>query len=634
VIHGRRRLIASSSTLLHPRGLLVPEPSLRLGPLQLIRVLGEGGQGSVWLASDTRNARTVAVKLIDREHSRGDSLARIRREAKLLHTILDPGLPAGLDFLFDQPSGTLGIVMDYVEGITLNDLRCKRRLTPREIWAVAKEVARVAAVLHASGIVHRDIKMANIVLRPGWENGTAGSIVLVDLGIARGTGAHATAYTTPGTMVGSLPFSPPEILLGASQVAPDPTADVYAIGVLIWFLVFSRHPTGLKFDADAVDLVRAYRAGANPNPDPHTAQTVERELPGLIGVAFKCLHHSASLRYQNGTELYEAMAPLIGSRGPIPHIAAASIVSSPPGATAFPEPSFHPPIAQGSRPPADTVDMPAAHVLPVPVGAKSPASADASSSVPHPAVATGPASDAASIANRSVECDTVDMPTLAKQRGAIVAADGAAAQASTASEPDPHARPMTLWSVGWVSALALCVGVAVGLALGFAFQRRALPSFLSYPASDSVAVLSCALCPYGVSCVHNACSGRLDPKAVWSARTLALVQESSGPVRAFPGPGERLCVTVLRTNESCCATHPQPPCSLRVETSDLTSLGAGLHVELWNSASTRVIDATGVRSRQDSLEAMLAPQTLSGGEIRSGASMQWKSLAVLLNKPE
>jgi len=93
-----------------------------------------------------------------------------------------------------------------------------------------------------------------------------------------------------------------------------------------------------------------------------------------------------------------------------------------------------------------------------------------------------------------------------------------------------------------------------------------------------------------------------------------------------------MCLTAVRSGDSCCTTRSQAFCAIRVESADLTSAGAGLHVELWDAAGSKVLDATGVRSHRATLAPTLAPHMLDGGEIRAIGSIRWRSLAVALDR--
>jgi len=282
---------------------------LRVGPYEFLSPLGSGGQGSVWLAKDTRDGGQVAVKLLPPGQWGAIELGRVRRESRLLLTFSDPGLPSGIGVIEDASQRVYGFVMQYVEATPLLQVIRDRELSPVQVAAFASELARILSVLHDKGVVHRDVKMNNVLVRDGWDEGRTGSIVLVDLGIARGLESNAaSAY---GGLVGSAPYVAPELLFWTGEIGPSAAVDVFALGVLIWILLFKRHPTGLPMSADFSEFLEVYRNGAFVVPDAKRASEVQNKLPGLLPILYRCLEFSLSRRYANGTELHAALEGLV-----------------------------------------------------------------------------------------------------------------------------------------------------------------------------------------------------------------------------------------------------------------------------------------------------------------------------------
>jgi serine/threonine-protein kinase len=288
--------------------------NLCVGPYEFLHPLGSGGQGSVWLATDRRGGDRVAIKVLPPGTYGAVELGRLRRESSLLLTFSDPGLPGGIGLIEDPSQRVYGFVMQYVEGTALNLALRERILTPRQVVCIATELTRIVSVLHARGVVHRDVKMTNLLVRGDWENGPPGSIVLVDLGIARGLQSNAaTAYTAPGELVGSAPYVAPELLFWTGEVAPSCAADVFALGVVIWLLLFKRHPTGLPMASDFQAFHDVYRSGALVMPDPARELEIRTALPGLLPILYRCLEFSLSRRFSNAMELHEALSRAKGT---------------------------------------------------------------------------------------------------------------------------------------------------------------------------------------------------------------------------------------------------------------------------------------------------------------------------------
>src|SRR5688572_24991016 len=202
----------------------------RLGPYAIAASIGAGGMGEVYKATDTRLHRTVAVKVLP-EHVASDSdlKQRFEREAKTLAAlshphicpVFDVGSQDGIDFL----------VMEYLEGDTLEQRLKKGALPLDQALQTGIQIAEALAVAHRAGIVHRDLKPGNIVL-------TKSGAKLLDFGLAK-TGAPAMTgslsmlpttppgQTHPGAILGTFQYMAPEQLEGHEA---DARTDIFAFG--------------------------------------------------------------------------------------------------------------------------------------------------------------------------------------------------------------------------------------------------------------------------------------------------------------------------------------------------------------------------------------------------------------------
>jgi eukaryotic-like serine/threonine-protein kinase len=202
------------------------------GRYHLLRQLGQGGMGSVWLAEDQLLERAVALKELvprleglDRAESRARSLVEARAMARVRH----PAIVRIHDLFFagDEP----WIVMEYIRGCSLAEKIADGPLHEREMAAIGRPVLHGLRAVHAAGVVHRDVKPANIQVADD------GSIFLVDFGIAKIAGDMA--LTGQSKMLGTIEFMAPERILGDPA---GPAADLWSLGVTLFFALEGYSP--------------------------------------------------------------------------------------------------------------------------------------------------------------------------------------------------------------------------------------------------------------------------------------------------------------------------------------------------------------------------------------------------------
>jgi serine/threonine-protein kinase len=209
--------------------------------------IGQGGMASVYLAHDEELDRAVALKILA-ENLAGDATFRNRfeREARLAARLSHPNVVRVFDV--GESEGRPFIVMEYVEGDTLADeLGRHGSLPPARAVELALQICSGLEAAHASGLVHRDVKPRNLLLRPD------GGLKIADFGIARA--AESTRLTEIGTILGTAAYLAPE---QAEGLEATPAADLYSVGAVLYELLTGRVPYAAT---SLVELLAKQQAG-------------------------------------------------------------------------------------------------------------------------------------------------------------------------------------------------------------------------------------------------------------------------------------------------------------------------------------------------------------------------------------
>lgn len=250
-----------------------------VGDYAIVRELGRGGMGRVYLAKDARLNRTVALKALAPHLLRDpQQRERLRREARAAAALAHPGICT--IYALEEIDGDLYIAAEYIDGETLGEeIRAGRRPSPDETLRTARELAAALAAAHVAGIVHRDLKPDNVM------RGRDGRLKILDFGLARAQAPEsAGAFATrPGLLIGTPGYIAPEQLAGQRG---DARADVYAFGVLIYEYACGSHP---------------FVSGA------------PKTVPGIGGVVARCLQQSPDARYATAGEIAAALDGAAGA---------------------------------------------------------------------------------------------------------------------------------------------------------------------------------------------------------------------------------------------------------------------------------------------------------------------------------
>jgi tetratricopeptide (TPR) repeat protein/predicted Ser/Thr protein kinase len=250
---------------------------------EVLRCLGQGGMGVVYLARDTRLRRTVALKFIRSESRREPSdRERFLREAQTAAGLNHPHITTVYDV--GEAEGRLFIAMEYVDGQTLKDRLASGPLDLPETLDLAEQMADGLAAAHARGVIHRDIKSANVMVTAG------GEVKLMDFGLARPGGSE---LTRKGAVVGTVSFMSPE---QASGQEVDQRTDIWSLGVVLYEMVTGRRP----FPGDNERAVLLAVLTRTPPPVTGLRGGLPAELERIID---KCLQKNPGRRYQHAEEL-------------------------------------------------------------------------------------------------------------------------------------------------------------------------------------------------------------------------------------------------------------------------------------------------------------------------------------------
>lgn len=241
--------------------------ALRIGNYEVLARLGAGAMGTVYKARHRRMKRIVAIKVLSREVAKPHFVQRFQREVETLARLTHPNVIMA----FDADEADVGhfLVMEFVEGRDLATIVEENGPLPlTHALEAIEQAARGLEYAHTKGVVHRDVKPANIM----WDN--SGVIKVADLGLARlaGTGEAlgATALTQAGSIIGTVDYMAPEQALDSSTI--DHRADVYSLGCTLYFLLTARPPYAgtsvmavlLKHRDGPIPDIRALRPDAPP----------------------------------------------------------------------------------------------------------------------------------------------------------------------------------------------------------------------------------------------------------------------------------------------------------------------------------------------------------------------------------
>ncbi len=298
-----------------------------LGTYRIVKKLGEGGMGAVYLAEHALLGRRAAVKVLQPALSANqDIVQRFFNEARAATAIADPGIVQIFDFGY-HTDGSAYIVMEFLEGEAL-DARLKRfgRLAPEDALRILRQVAASLHAAHGRGIVHRDLKPENIFLVPDREVAGGERAKILDFGIAKLTNdAGSKVKTQTAAIMGTPVYMSPEQCRGAGYV--DHRSDLYSLGCVLYHLLVGRPP----FDGEGVgEIIAAHLR----EPAPVPSALAPGVPPAVDALVARCLAKQPEARFATAAELAETCAALLSAApsmvGPAPNPGYAAAPAAPP----------------------------------------------------------------------------------------------------------------------------------------------------------------------------------------------------------------------------------------------------------------------------------------------------------------
>ncbi|MCS6870108.1 MAG: serine/threonine-protein kinase [Anaerolineae bacterium] len=268
----------------------------QLGAFTVGELIGDGGMGSVYLATHPDYTEPMAIKVLLPQYAQdAEFRARFIREGQVLSEISHPHIiPV---YHFGEDKGLLYFVMRYVKGKTLYDLLLSRRFTPIAAWQIIRPISEALDYAHERSIIHRDVKPANILIEVQHVNGKVhNQVFLADFGLSKVL--SWTALTTTGVSVGTPQYMSPEQVM---DYPLTPASDVYSLAVVVYEMLLGRLPFYAKRPEEL-----AFR---HIDTSPPAPSALNRDFPKPIeAVLMRALLKEPERRYQRAGDFAKAYA--------------------------------------------------------------------------------------------------------------------------------------------------------------------------------------------------------------------------------------------------------------------------------------------------------------------------------------
>ena len=263
---------------------------MQVGRYQVLEIVGTGAHSRVARAFDPLIARTVAIKLFPKELARTEARQRFIQEARVVGQLSHPFIIALHDMGIDEPTQTPYLVMEFVDGQPLEKVLSKGSVPYPKACAWAADVATALGIAHRKGVIHGDIKPANILVTD------EGRVKLTDFGMARL--ASRDAKDTP--LLGTPAYWCPEQILGKPQ---DARSDIFSLGVVMYEMLSGNRP----FASDSLQGICSQVLSCAPMPLSHANPSLPATLNEIVA---GCMAKDPGVRRSSAEALANELYPL------------------------------------------------------------------------------------------------------------------------------------------------------------------------------------------------------------------------------------------------------------------------------------------------------------------------------------
>ena len=309
----------------------------RLGPYTLVSKIGEGGMGAVYRANHALLRRPTAIKILPPERAGEMDLARFEREVQMTSQLTSPHTVSVYDY-GRTPDGVFYYAMEFLEGIDLEELvRRDGPMPPARVVHVLKQVCEALTEAHRAGLIHRDVKPANILL---CERGGRFDVAkVVDFGLVKSVAGSDPGVTLENTVPGTPHYMAPEALRAPDRL--DGRADLYSLGATAYFLLTGK----TVFEGNLADVLAALLKDLPASPSSRLGRSLPEKLDALI---LATLAKSPEERPESVAAFQEALQTIDGAgwtardaeswwRGRGAELRAQMAGAAPPGAAGSPQ---------------------------------------------------------------------------------------------------------------------------------------------------------------------------------------------------------------------------------------------------------------------------------------------------------